>query len=132
MVRFADMRVLLVVFVMFLLSTTTLGQKQEVYRVGGDVNPPQPIYNPQPPASASDSSSAQKDRKIKLQATAIVWAVIAADGSVSNEHIQVSSGRRDLDKKAEEQVRIWRFNPAMRKGKPVAVYAEIEMHFTLY
>jgi len=52
-------------------------------------------------------------------------------GKVS-EHITVlRSLGSGLDEKAMEAVRQWRFKPALRDGKPVAVPATIEVNFRL-
>jgi len=37
-----------------------------------------------------------------------------------------------LDEKALEAVRSWRFEPAMKDGRPVAVQVNIEVYFRLY
>ena len=37
-----------------------------------------------------------------------------------------------LDEKAIEAVRKWKFEPAMKDGKPVAVQISVEVNFRLY
>jgi TonB family protein len=37
-----------------------------------------------------------------------------------------------LDQKAVEAVRKWKFEPAMKDGKPVAVQISVEVNFRLY
>jgi len=37
-----------------------------------------------------------------------------------------------LDEKAVEAVRSWRFDPATKDGKPVAVQIDVEVAFRLY
>jgi len=37
-----------------------------------------------------------------------------------------------LDEKAIEAVKVWRFEPAMKDGKPVAVQVNVEVTFRLY
>jgi TonB family protein len=37
-----------------------------------------------------------------------------------------------LDDKALEAVRTWRFEPALKDGRPVAVQVNIEVNFRLY
>jgi TonB family protein len=37
-----------------------------------------------------------------------------------------------LDQKAIEAVRMWRFEPATKDGKPVAVQINVEVNFRLY
>lgn len=38
----------------------------------------------------------------------------------------------ELDKKAIEAVRTWRFEPAIKDGKPVMVKIRVEVKFALY
>ena len=37
-----------------------------------------------------------------------------------------------LDENAIKTARTWRFEPALKDGKPVAVYASLEVAFNLY
>ena len=37
-----------------------------------------------------------------------------------------------LDEKAIEAVKTWRFEPAMKDGKPVSALIRLEVHFQLY
>jgi protein TonB len=37
-----------------------------------------------------------------------------------------------LDEKAIEAVKTWRFDPALKDGKPVAVQINVEVSFRLY
>ena len=41
----------------------------------------------------------------------------------------VRSLRKDLDKDAIDQVRRWRFQPAMREGKPVTRLIQVEVNY---
>jgi periplasmic protein TonB len=38
----------------------------------------------------------------------------------------------DLDNKAVEAVRSWRFEPATKDGEPVPVHLQVEVQFRLY
>ena len=70
-------------------------------------------------------------RSAKLQGTVMLQVQIDETGKVS-EHITVlRSLGSGLDEKAMEAVRQWRFKPALRDGKPVAVPATIEVNFRL-
>jgi TonB family protein len=70
-------------------------------------------------------------RSAKLQGTVMLQVQIDETGKVS-EHITVlRSVGSGLDEKAIEAVKQWRFRPALRDGKPVAVPATIEVNFRL-
>jgi TonB family protein len=57
--------------------------------------------------------------------------VIGPDGRVRDLRVARSLGR-GLDEKAMEAVKTWKFEPAMKDGKPVAVQVNIEITFQLY
>lgn len=92
--------------------------------VGGDVSEPVPIYEPDP--EYSDAA-----RKAKFQGTVIVGVVIGVDGHVYDPKIVQPLGL-GLDQKALEAVKLWRFEPAKKNGRPVRVAADIEVNFRLY
>src|SRR6267142_1418351 len=54
--------------------------------------------------------------------------------SARHDRIQgvVTGLRSDLDKKAIEAVSKWRFNPAIKDGKPTAVSVDVQVSFRLY
>ena len=54
-----------------------------------------------------------------------------ADGLPKDIRVQRALGM-GLDRKALEAVRRWRFEPAMKNGRPVAVQINIELNFHLY
>lgn len=93
-------------------------------RVGGDVSEPVPIYDPDP--QYSDAA-----RQAKFQGTVVVAVIIGADGLVYNPKVVQGVGL-GLDEKAIEAVKLWRFQPAKKNGKPVRVAANIEVNFRLY
>ncbi len=91
---------------------------------GGDISEPIPIYEPDP--QYSDAA-----RQAKFQGTVIVSVIIGTDGRVHDPHILRRLGL-GLDEKAIEAVKLWRFEPARRNGRPVEVAANIEVNFHLY
>lgn len=95
-----------------------------IYRVGGGVSAPRPIYDPDPEYS-------EEARKAKFQGTVLLSAVIGPDGKPKDLRVLRSLGL-GLDEKAVEAVRKWRFSPAMRNEKPVSVLVSIEVAFRLY
>jgi periplasmic protein TonB len=95
-----------------------------VYRVGGGVSAPRPIYDPDPDYS-------EEARKAMYQGTVLLWLIVGTDGKPRDIRIQRSLGM-GLDERAIEAVRQWRFEPAMKDGQPVAVQVNIEINFHLY
>lgn len=91
------------------------------YRVGGAVSAPREISAPAPQYS-------EEARKANLQGTVVLWVVISPEGTVSDIRVQRSLGL-GLDEKAMEAVRTWKFEPAKKDGKPVAVQVNIEVTF---
>lgn len=95
-----------------------------LYRVGGGVSAPRPVYAPDPEYS-------EEARKAKYQGTVVLWMVVAPDGRPRDVRIVRSVGM-GLDEKALAAVRTWRFDPARKDGRPVAVQINVEVSFRLY
>ena len=95
-----------------------------VFRVGGGVSAPRPIYDPDPEYS-------EEARHAKFQGTVLLWVVVGTDGRLRDIRVQRSLGM-GLDEKAIEAVRQWRFEPSMKDGHPVAVQVNIQVSFRLY
>jgi protein TonB len=95
-----------------------------VYRVGGDVSEPIPIYDPNPDFS-------DEARRAKYQGVVLVGLIVDAQGNPQNVFIVRSLGM-GLDEKALESVRTYKFKPAKKYGKPVAVRINVEVNFRLY
>ncbi len=87
------------------------------------VSAPIPIYKVEPDYS-------EEARKAKFQGTVVLEIVIDERGYPTNFKIPNPLGL-GLDEKAVEAVRKWRFRPGMRNGKPVAVFAKVEVTFRL-
>jgi TonB family protein len=95
-----------------------------VLRIGGGVSAPRPVFDPDPEYS-------EEARKAKYQGSVMLWAIIDAEGHPRNLRIARSLGM-GLDEKATEAVSKWRFAPALKDGRPVAVQISIEVVFRLY
>ena len=95
-----------------------------VYRVGGGVSAPRPIYDPDPEYS-------DEARRAKFQGSVVLIAVIGPDGRPRDLRVMRSLGM-GLDQKALDAVWKWRFTPAMKDNRPVAVQVSIEVVFHLY
>jgi len=95
-----------------------------VFRVGGGVSAPKALYAPDPEYS-------EEARKAKYQGTCVLWLIVGPDGHPRDIKIARSLGL-GLDEKAIEAVKQWKFEPAMKDGKPVAVQINVEVDFRLY
>lgn len=94
-----------------------------VYRIGGGVSQPSILRKVEPEYS-------EEARKAKWQGTVKLSVVIDETGHARDIKVEKSLGL-GLDQKAIEAVEKWLFKPGMKDGKPVAVYATIEVTFHL-
>jgi TonB family protein len=97
---------------------------QQIYHVGGDVSAPKLVFAPDPQFT-------EKARRAKYQGVCVISTVVDAQGNPTQVQVVRRLGM-GLDKKAVEAVKQYRFTPAMRVGKPVAVEVKIEVNFRLY
>lgn len=95
-----------------------------VFHVGGGVSAPRPIYQPDPEYS-------EEARKAKYQGTCVLWLVVGPDGKPRDIRVTHTLGL-GLDEKAIDAVKTWKFEPAMKDGKPVAVQISVQVDFRLY
>lgn len=95
-----------------------------VFHVGGGVSAPKTIYAPDPEYS-------EEARKVKQMGVVVLQLVVSADGTPRDIQVVRTLGL-GLDEKAIEAVKTWRFEPARKDGKPVAVSVNIEVNFHLY
>ncbi|HEY6370455.1 MAG TPA: TonB family protein [Candidatus Sulfotelmatobacter sp.] len=100
-------------------NTTT----SPAYRVGGDVTAPKVIYSPEPEFS-------EVARKAGYQGTCAVSLIVGTDGRPRQIRVIRKLGMQ-LDEKAIQALREWKFEPAQKDGKPVAVSIEVEFSFHL-
>jgi len=94
-----------------------------VFRVGGGVTAPVPLYKPEPEYS-------EEARKAKYQGTVVLYVEVDASGKPRNLKVVRSLGL-GLDEKAMEAVEKWKFRPGYKDGKPVTVAATVEVNFRL-
>jgi protein TonB len=95
-----------------------------VFRVGGGVSAPRAVYAPDPEYS-------EEARKQKYQGVCVLMLVVGPDGRPRDIRLARSLGL-GLDEKAVEAVKQWKFEPAMKDGKPVSVAINVEVSFRLY
>ena len=92
-------------------------------RVGPGITPPKLLSRREPEFSA-------EARNAKLQGAVVVQAEIDEAGQVGRLAVIEPLGM-GLDAKAVEALRTWKFSPATRDGKPLAVSIVVEIHFGL-
>ena len=109
-------------------SQVTAPPASPVYRVGGDVKPPRLLDSPVPKLTEDEKKQA---RKAEYKGVAMLMIVVGEDGFVRNAQVTRSLGAY-LDSKAVEMVKNWKFEPATKNGKPVAVQFAAEINFRLH
>jgi protein TonB len=91
--------------------------------MGGDIAPPVKVFSPQP-------GYTEEARQARVQGIVILQAIIDAEGNVTD--VRVLKGLPEgLAESAVETVRNWRFKPATLEGKPVPVYFNFTINFSL-
>jgi bla regulator protein blaR1 len=106
------------------VAAANLTEAEQIYHVGGDVSAPKLIFAPAPDYT-------DKARKAKYQGVCVVSVVVDKEGKTRDirveRHLEMG-----LDEKAVEAVRQYKFEPARRFGKPVAVQVHIEINFRVF
>ena len=100
-------------------------ETEKVYLVGHDgVTPPRSIYAPDP---TYDEAS----RKAKLNGFVVLSLVVTPEGNTKDIKVNKSLSP-GLDRKSLEAVSKWKFAPATKDGKPVAVELHVQTTFKIY
>jgi TonB family protein len=98
--------------------------EQQVFHVGDRVKPPRVVYAPDPEYS-------ETARREEQQGTDVLRVIVTSEGQVAKVEMARIIGY-GLDQKAVNAVCNWKFTPASKDGKPVAVEINIEVSFRLY
>jgi TonB family protein len=124
-------KALLASLVTFLLiGSGALGQDQParssdtVYEVGNGVTAPLPVYSPNP-------EYVDRARREKISGIVSLSMTVTAEGKVRDLKVTKGLGK-GLDKQALAAVSTWRFEPATKDGKPVAVHINLDVTYKLY
>lgn len=97
--------------------------EEKVYKIGPGITHPKVIHRVEPQYTPEAKDS-------KTEGTVILGVEISAEGQARN--ITVKKGiDAGLDQNGVDAVKQWRFAPATKDGKPVAVFATIEINFKL-
>jgi protein TonB len=95
-----------------------------VYKVGGGISAPTAI-------SAPDPDYTEEARRAKKQGTCVLWLIVDSTGHPRDIRVVRGLGF-GLDAKAIDAVKQWRFQPALKDGKPVDVQISVNIDFHLY
>ncbi|HEY5027493.1 MAG TPA: energy transducer TonB [Candidatus Angelobacter sp.] len=96
----------------------------QIYHVGNGTSPPRATYTPEPEFS-------EEARHARFQGIVVMKVVVNKAGNIVRIKLERALGK-GLDENAMEKLKTWRFEPATRKGQPVAVEMNIEVSFNLY
>ena len=98
------------------------GDKDEpVFDLGEGITPPKVVHQ----VSPKPDSGAQGFR---ISGVVLIGLVVSSQGLPVKVHV-VHSVDKDIDESAMDAVRQWRFEPARKGDKPVAVRLTIEIRF---
>jgi periplasmic protein TonB len=95
-----------------------------VFKVGGGISAPQAVSTPDPEYT-------EEARNAKTQGTCILWLIVDDQGRPRDIRVVRGLGM-GLDAKAIEAVKQWKFQPALKDGRPVNVQISVEVGFRLY
>jgi TonB family protein len=104
------------------LLATLMSQGGEA-QVGSGIIAPRPIYSPDPEYS-------NQARNQRVQGICVLRVVVGTDGVAHDIRVEKALGA-GLDENAIAAVRRWRFEPAVRNGRPIAAKATVEVSFRL-
>lgn len=96
----------------------------------GQKSPENSKDSPTPPASseASERRISAKLPKGSKEGSVIVWCVIDEKGKVTQAKVHRSLSKQ-ADANALKAVKSWKFQPAMKDGRPVMVQVLVEVRF---
>jgi len=98
---------------------------EKVYQVGHDgVTPPKSIYAPNPEYD-------EAARKAKLSGYVVLSLIVTPEGNTREVKVTKSLSP-GLDRKSIEAVSKWKFAPATKDAKPVAVAIHVQTTFKIY
>jgi TonB family protein len=95
-----------------------------VYKVGGGVSAPTVVSSPDPEYT-------EEARQAKKTGTVVLTMVVDEQGHPLDPRVVRGLGF-GLDAKALDAVRQWRFQPALKDGRPVNVQISVEVEFKLF
>jgi len=114
-------------------QATPAAKTGKIYHIGGDVKPPRPITSPQPilDGNGENTKEGSAGKKVAFSGSMTLLIVVGEDGSVRSIKV-LASLSPDLDAKAIDAVKQWKFQPATKKGTPVSVELPVTIDFHLH
>lgn len=94
-----------------------------VYKVGGGISAPQAVATPDPEYT-------EEARNAKTQGMCVLRLIVDDHGNPRDIRVVRGLGF-GLDARAIDAVKQWRFQPAMKDGRPVSVLISVEVGFHL-
>ncbi len=108
-------------FCVHALAADQADSDETVFELGAGITPPAVIH--QVPPNSSPGS-----RGIKIEGVVAIELVVSSQGLPKNLRV-VRSLDKDVDRSALDAVKEWRFSPARKDKKPVAVRITLEIRF---
>jgi TonB family protein len=110
--------------------------QSKMYRPSFDsVTPPKPVFTPPPDqqttGTATSGNAGPSTTKAKVEGTVVLQIVVGTDGTVKQAKV-VRSLTPELDRKAIERVKTWKFQPSRKDGVPVSVLMNVEVDVRLF
>jgi periplasmic protein TonB len=93
---------------------------ETVYDLGPGVTPPRVIKQVNPHYST--------DRGVRPVGSVVIGLVVSSKGLPKDPHV-VKGLDKELDESAVEAVKEWRFSPAQKNGRPIAVRVSVQIQF---
>ncbi len=95
----------------------------QAMRLTGDITPPQKVYAPTPRYT-------EEGRQSRTQGVVILEAIVDTEGNVNN--VRVLKGLPNgLSEEAVQTASTWKYKPALLDGKPVPVFLNLTIRFSL-
>jgi periplasmic protein TonB len=93
---------------------------EAVYDLGPGITPPRVVKQVNPHYST--------DHGVRPVGSVIIALVVTSKGLPKDPRV-VKGLDKELDQSAVEAVEEWRFEPAQKNGKPIAVRVSVQLHF---
>ncbi|MES1258316.1 MAG: energy transducer TonB [Acidobacteriota bacterium] len=104
---------------LLVLAVASAQTDEPVYQMGPGVTPPRVIQQVQPEHPA---------KGFRISGTVEIGLIVSSAGEPKDVRV-VRSLEKDIDQSAVEAVQKWRFDPAKKDGKAVAVKVSVEIRF---
>jgi TonB family protein len=99
----------------------TEGEDEPVFNLGDGITPPKVIHQVSPRPDSGQQG-------FRISGVVLIGLVVSSHGLPVRVHV-VRSVDKDIDQSAIDAVTQWRFEPARKGDKPVAVRLTIEIRF---